>query len=227
MEIKKIENAYGAALQVKLNQGEHVVLEPGAIATIKGNYDFKTEMIGGLGKALMRAFGAGESLFLNKVTAHDTTEVIVAPPIPGDIVSIDVDGGLIVGDGAFVGYVGDLEMETLMLKPAMLVSGQGLMVLKVKGKGKVFVSAPSGIEHSEVEEGMMLDNDVFIAADESVDFDIEIMKNKGGDLLGMVKNVLFSGEGIMLKPKGNGRVFYTFTGNKSLVSYILKFIKVR
>ncbi len=230
MEIKKIEKGYGAGLKITLGEAEELFAEPGAIATLAGDFNFDTVIYGGLGKALLRGLGARESIFVNKIIGKDKTDVVVAPPIPGDVAIIDVpDDGLWIGDGAYIGHVGNLDLDIKFFGLTGLISGHGLAIMHVTGQGKVFVSAPSGIEERQVMENekIMIDNTCLVAAEGGIDFHPMLLRKKGGGLLSVVKSGLFSGEGIMFELTGKGRLYYTITGTKSLIGYILKFVRKR
>ncbi len=82
-----------AMATVKLNQGESVQTEAGAMSGMSGGVEIETKAQGGLLGGLKRSVRGGESFFINTFSAGGGPgEVIVAPALPGDIIHLPVDG---------------------------------------------------------------------------------------------------------------------------------------
>ena len=79
------EPSYSLA-EIKLNDGESIVVEPGAMAWMDTTIKPKTEMKGGFFAGIKRKF-AGESFFLNTYSAEGGSGTIgIAPGYSGDII---------------------------------------------------------------------------------------------------------------------------------------------
>lgn len=104
----KVEGAPAySILRVKLQPGEEITAEAGAMMTVKGNFGIKTHTGGGLLTGLLRRTLAGESLFLNTYIAKGETVVEFAPSLPGDIKYLPVSGeGYVIQDSSYLAHHG-------------------------------------------------------------------------------------------------------------------------
>src|SRR5262245_9740451 len=85
------QGAFALAV-VKLQAGQSINAEAGAMVTMSGNVDLQSQMKGGFMGALKRAVG-GESAFVSTFTARGGPgEVCFAPGSPGDIAAIEMNG---------------------------------------------------------------------------------------------------------------------------------------
>ena len=75
----------------KLQKGETVITEAGAMSWMDDNITMSTSTNGGIMKGLGRAL-AGESLFMNKYTAEkDGVEISFSSSFPGKILEFDLN----------------------------------------------------------------------------------------------------------------------------------------
>jgi uncharacterized protein (AIM24 family) len=74
-----------ALLKVKLDAGEEITAEPGAMMLMRGNISIDTGAKSGFLSALLRSAFGGESFFLNTFIAKESAEIWIAPKVPGDI----------------------------------------------------------------------------------------------------------------------------------------------
>ena len=107
--------AYSLAF-VRLDAGETVMAEGGAMVSMSSNIEIETSSGagGGLKAALKRSVLGGESFFMNRFTADGGPgEVTVAPPIPGDIVSWPMDGNTVfLQSGSYLASSDGIEVDT-------------------------------------------------------------------------------------------------------------------
>src|SRR5262249_19150306 len=89
-----IGNPSYSLLEVKLEAGEKVVAESGAMAWMSSNVKAETAARGGFFAGLKRALLSGESFFQNTYTAErGPGEIGLAPGAPGDIVPYEMTKG--------------------------------------------------------------------------------------------------------------------------------------
>ncbi len=203
MEYEIVGRPSYATLVMRLSDGESVTFEAGAFVAAKGNYRMRTHTGGGFLGAIMRAAATGESIFVNTLEAGPGgCEVILAPSYPGDIKDVELRGeSLIVQDFAYMAHVGDISYKVKWKGFKGVLTGGGVMWLKLEGVGKVFLSAFGAILEKKLEPGeeMIVDNFNLLAAEESVGW--EIVK------IGGLKTAVLGGEGIGIKLVGPGRVY--------------------
>jgi uncharacterized protein (TIGR00266 family) len=207
----KIE--YGPAfslLSIRIGEGEKVTAEAGAMVSMDGTINIETKMKGGLGGALKRSLLGGESFFMNYYTGRG--EVTFASPLPGDIRHIPMTGNTIFTQStAFICSVGEIEVDTKFGGAKTFFSGEGLFLLKISGRGDVFISSYGAMTERELQAGQELKVDTghMVAFDEGVKYDVKAV--------GGFKSTLLSGEGLVANFTGPGKVIMQ---TRSLSSFI-------
>ncbi|MBE8539107.1 TIGR00266 family protein [Geoglobus acetivorans] len=185
-------------LKLVLDSGEEVIAETGAMVFMDG-VKLKTEMKGGLLGGLKRAIG-GESFFVNRFIAEKNNAVLgLAPPYQGDVVAVDVSGTLYAQSGAFLAGSPNLNITSKWGGAKSFFAGEGIILLKIEGEGKAFLSSFGGIEELEVDGEIVIDTGHIVAFEDGLDFTIS---RSGG-----LKATILSGEGLVAKFKGKGKVW--------------------
>ncbi len=209
-------------LKVNLGEGETIKAEAGAMVAMSPNIDIEGKMEGGLFKSLGRML-AGESFFFQTLAARrGPGEVLLAHEIPGEIYPLEMNGDvsyLLQKDGFFAGspeLVIDTKMQNLTKG---LFSGEGFFVIKVSGKGMLFVSSYGSIHPLDLADGqeMIIDNAHLVAWPESMDY--KIQKASAGWI-----SSLTSGEGLVCRFKGPGRVLIQTRNPGGFGTWIRQFI---
>jgi uncharacterized protein (TIGR00266 family) len=204
------EGAFGSAV-VKLEPGEKFISEAGAMYRASSNMDIDVEsrkkqnegMWGAL-KAGIKSMFAGESFFLSSYRTNDNQsgEVGLAPTHQGEVRKITVRNETwICSGGSYLGSSGGIELDTQyqgLLKGGF--SGEGLVFVKASGEGELLVNGFGRISEVDVRDGITIDNGHLIAFTEGLEYTIG--KAGGGWLSSMM-----SGEGLVMKFRGNGKVF--------------------
>jgi len=193
----KIE--YGPAyslLKVYLKD-QSIIAETGAMVYMSKGIEVDTNIKGGLMGALKRMV-VGESLFLNKY--YGTGTLALAPNYVGDITHHRLDGTLYVQSGAYLASSPDIEIETKLGDLKMIFGGMGLFLIKLEGKGDVFLSSFGALETIELEDDeIIVDNGNLVGFTEGLEYSLKRI----GDL----KTKIFSGEGRVYEFRGTGKIF--------------------
>lgn len=190
----------------KLQKGEQMYTESGGMSWMTPNIKMETNTNGGLMKGIGRAF-SGESLFMNTYTAEkDDEEISFASSLPGEILEFDLRPGetIIAQKKSFLCAEKTVDMKMHFRKKlgAGLFGGEGFIMQKLTGPGKVFLEIDGNVVKKELQPGEVLkvDNGYVAAMTEQVSLEIERVKG--------VKNILFGGEGLFLTTvKGPGTVW--------------------
>ncbi len=188
-------------LHVLLNPGEEVWAEPGAFMYGRGDFEI-TSTSGGIMRGLLRAIAGGESFFLNRFRARSETELWFVPSLPGDIATIELNGGSwIVQDTSYLAHYGDLEVGVAWRGLRGLIAEGELVWLRLSGYGLLWVSSYGEIRVITVPAGesIIVDNFHFVAM--PADTHYEITK------LGGLKTFLFGGEGFVIRVWGPTTVY--------------------
>lgn len=193
-------------LEVKLEAGETVKAESGAMVTMDSTIDVDGKVEGGIMKGLGRML-AGEKFFFQtlKATRGEGT-VTLAPTYIGGLIPLELDGmsgGFMIQKDGFLAGTAGVEIETKMQNLAKgLFSGEGFFVMRVFGKGTVFVNSYGAIHEVDIPAGkqVVIDNQHLVAWSESLNYTIDKASK------GWISSVT-SGEGLVCKFSGPGKVY--------------------
>ena len=186
-----------AFLTVSLPEGETLKVEASSMATMDTTIKMKTKMRGGLGRMF-----TGESMFINEFTAqHGPGEIQIAPGAPGDMDHVYLDNETIfLQNSAYVASTPDVAIET---KWQGLMKGffsrEGLFLIKCSGQGDLWFNTYGAMIEIEVDGSYIVDNGHIVAFTEGLDYRIES--------IGGMKSLFFSGEGLVCRFEGKGKVW--------------------
>ncbi|KSW11454.1 hypothetical protein CF15_00950 [Pyrodictium occultum] len=192
---KEYSPAY-TVLKVRLDPGEELWSQPGAMMLIRGSVEVGTES-GGLGSALLRRLVGGESFFLNRFRAESPAEIWLVPNLPGDIEALELRGDeWVVQDTSYLAHHGDLKVSARFRGIRGLVAEGELFWLSVRGTGTLWVNSYGAIDRVEVPAGerITVDNYHFVAM--PADTEYRVRK------LGGMKTLFFGGEGLVIEVEG-------------------------
>ncbi|MGR9086926.1 MAG: TIGR00266 family protein [Gammaproteobacteria bacterium] len=215
-------------LHVSMQQGEKIYCESNAMVMMEATLDLKGKMTGGLGSALMRRLANGESFFQQHIEAvRGGGDCLLSPTLPGAIEVLDVgDEHYMITDGAFVAAENgvDLVVRTQSLGSAMFGQTGGFFICEATGFGKLAVSGFGASFVLDVEPGkdVVIDNSHVIAWDSRLHHEISVATQTGGGLLGQIVNSVTSGEGVVIRFSGKGRVIICSRNRENFISWLLK-----
>ena len=193
-------------VEVTLNKGESMYTQSGGMAYQTDGIEMKTNARGGIMKSLGRVF-SGESIFMaNYVAKKDGAIVAFATTVPGNIKVVDLTmmpNGINLQKGAFLCAEDSIETSVTFTKKisAGLVGGEGFILQKAKGKGMLFLEIDGDPIEKELMPGEVLKVDTgnVVAFEDTVSYEIEMVKGLG--------NIFLGGEGLFLtKLVGPGKV---------------------
>ena len=210
----------------KLQKGERMKDESGAMAFMSSGIKMDTNTGGGLLKGLGRAL-AGDSLFINTFEAQkDNEEIGFSSYYPGRIIPIRLDGtNPIIGQkSSFLAAEDSVNIDMYFRKKlgAGIFGGEGFILQKFSGNGMVFLEIDGEVIERYLEPGetLFIDQGHVAAMDETVDFDIERIKG--------AKNMVFGGEGLFLATlRGPGRVWVQTMPIPKLAQALIPYIPKR
>lgn len=190
----------------KLQRGESIITEAGGMSWMEDGIKMTTSTNGGIMKGLGRAL-AGESLFMNVYTAErDGAEITFSSSFPGKILEFNLAPGesIIAQKKAFLCAESSVDISLHFRKKigAGFFGGEGFIMQKITGPGKVFLEIDGELVQKELQAGekLKVDNGYVAAMSQGVDLDIETVPG--------LKNIMFGGEGLFLTTvKGPGTVY--------------------
>ena len=204
-----------ALARVRLNQGEQLQAEAGAMVSMSDSIKIETSARGGIFGGLRRSVLGGESFFVNTFSAEQPGEVAIAPSLPGDIEALELQGGtLMVQSGSFLAATMNIEVDSQWGGARSFFSREGLFLLRCSGRGLLFVSSYGAIHRIDLGQGerYTVDNGHMVAFDESVRYEVG---RSGG-----WKTTLLGGEGLVCKLEGPGRFFMQTRSEDAFLSWL-------
>ncbi len=184
------------AVEIELDPNEAVRAEVGAMLYMEDGIEMQTGTEGGIFSGLKRII-SGENFFITSFlnTGNGKRNVTFAAPYPGKIIPIHLNevGGtfLCQRDGFLCAAQGtDISVEFTKRIGAGLFGGEGFILQRLSGDGKVFIHAGGTVIRKELKanEHLRVDTGCLVAFQPTVDYDIKF--------IGGFKNVLFGGEGL-------------------------------
>lgn len=198
-------------LHVSLQQGEKVVCESNAMVMMEATLDLKGKITGGIGSAIMRRLANEESFFQQHIEAvRGAGDCLLSPTLPCAMQVIDCGPRqYLLNDGAFVAAAAGvaLNVRTQNLGNALFAQSGGFFITETSGTGQVVVSGFGSMSMLDVQPGrdVVIDNAHVVAWDNSLRYEISVTTQGGGFLSNLV-NSQTSGEGVVLRFSGQGKV---------------------
>ena len=187
-------------IHMKLGPGDMVIAEADAMASMSSTIDIKTKWSGGFTKAVLRRVVGSESMFVNVFSTESEGELVLTQPFPGDIECLDLKGNtLYLQPGAFLACEPGVKLGLGWAGVRMLIAREGLFRLKVSGTGRVWFGAYGGIFEREIGEEYVVDSGHLVAYEPSIKIRI--------GMAGGIFSSFFSGEGLVTKVTGPGRIY--------------------
>ena len=216
-------------LHVSLCKGEKIYCESDAMVMMEATLDLQGKMTGGLGGALMRRLAGGESFFQQHIEAtRGDGDCLLSPMLPGAIQVLEIGPQrYTLTVGAFVAATAEVELKTRTqnLGNALFAQSGGFFVLEATGKGQLAASGFGSIFMLDVEPGkdVIIDNAHVVAWDSSLRYEISVTTaNAGSGLLGNLINSVTSGEGVVLRFSGTGKVLICSRNRDTFLAWTRK-----
>lgn len=205
----------------RLEDGEQMITEKGSMVWMSPNMHMETAG-GGIGKMFSKAF-SGESIFQNIYTANGPGLIAFGSSFPGKIMTLDISPGkeMILQKGAFLASESSIELSIHFNKKlgAGFFGGEGFIMQRLSGTGKVFAEIDGDLVEYDLEEGQRIIVDTGNVAGFEIGVKMEIQQVPG------LKNKLLGGEGLFNTVlTGPGKIWLQTMPISSVASSIRPFI---
>ena len=213
-------------LHVSLHKGERIYCESDAMVMIEDTLDLTGKMTGGLGSAIMRRFANGESFFQQHIEAtRGDGDCLLSPVLPGAVQILEVGTThYMLSDGAFVAAESsvDLRVRAQNIGNALFARTGGFFVGEATGHGQLVVSGFGASFILDVTPGrdVIIDNAHVVAWDSQLRYEIAVPNQQGGGLFNRLVNSVTSGEGVVLRFSGQGKVILCSRNRDAFVSWM-------
>jgi uncharacterized protein (TIGR00266 family) len=202
-----------AFLTVQIPANTTMKVEASAMATMDTNIKMKTKAKGGLGRFL-----TGENIFINEFTAENGPgEITIAPGSPGDMDHVYLDNDTIfLQNSAYVASGMDVNVETKWQGLTKgFFSGEKLFLIKCSGQGDLWFNTYGGMIEIDVDGDYVVDTGHIVAFTEGLDYNIT--------KVGGYKSLFLSGEGLVCRFSGQGKVWIQTRQFSPFASFIWPF----
>jgi len=205
-------------LVVDLEAGEKVTGEAGAMTYMTPNISIETRLRerGILGSIGLKILG-GQSLFVNDYVAEGGSGQVgmVAAPV-GDIqvLKVEPDHGYIIQKAGYLASTESVELDIKWEGFTKGLFGQGLFMIRVHGRGDLFINTFGAIDAHELAPGeeLIVDNFHLVGFSSSCDYEV----NK----IGGWKETILSGEGFVTRIRGPGEVYIQTKNLREFVDWL-------
>jgi uncharacterized protein (TIGR00266 family) len=208
-----------------LEKGEKVKAESDAMVAMTNTMDVEGRMeggvLGGLGRML-----AGEKFFFQTLSAsRGPGRVLVAPSIPGDVVLLELDGSVeynVQKDGFLAGDESIVVSTKAQNLAQGFFSGEGFFILKIGGRGNLVLNSFGAIHEINLGPGeeYTVDNSHLVAWPTTTTYKIDKASK------GWISSFT-SGEGLVCRFTGPGKIYIQTRNPKAFGSWIQRFIPAR
>jgi uncharacterized protein (TIGR00266 family) len=213
-------------LHVSLAKGESIYCESDAMVMMEDTLDLSGRMQGGIFQAVMRRLTNGESFFQQHIKAvRGDGDCLLSPNLPGGMEVLNVGAAqYCISDEAYVAATEGVQVTAQMqsLGNAIFAGTGGFFIGHSSGSGKLVVSGFGSIFSLDVtpNKSMVIDNGHVVAWDRNLHFELAASTNQSQGLLSNLVNSVTSGEGVVLKFSGHGRVIVCSRNRNGFVSWM-------
>lgn len=205
-----------ALARVSMDPGDELRVEGGAMVSMRG-VTIDTQATGGLLKSLRRSVLGGESFFMNTFRAEAANaEITLAPSLPGDIVTFDIDNGdFILQAGSYLASTMGIDVDTRWGGSKSFFGGEGFFMLRCSGTGTVITSSYGAIHREVVPAGetFTVDTGHIVGFDSHMPYQVR----KAGSW----KSTILGGEGLVVEYRGPGTVYMQTRSQEAFLGWLL------
>lgn len=194
------------AVNVKLDTGESVITQSGAMAWEEPTIEMQTNAEGGLLKSIGRMFSGASLMFVTHTATQDDSDITFSASFPGTIkeFQVDADHEYFAQKSAFLVADPTVQIDASVNKNfwAGLLGGEGFILQKYTGEGTLLAEIDGSVVELDLKEGEQIKIETGHVAifESTVSYDVESVKG--------FKNVVFGGQGLFLTTlTGPGRVW--------------------
>ncbi len=202
-----------ATIFAELGPGDAITAESDAMASMDSEVEMTTGFNGGFFLGLLLKFFGGESLFVNTFrTVKEKAQLVLTQGTPGDIQEVQLNNEtLLLQPGAFIAATAGVKMGVGWAGFASFIAREGLFRLKVSGTGTLWFGAYGGIFEREIDREYVVDTGHLVAYEPTISLKMA--------LAGGIFSSFFSGEGLVSRIQGRGRIYLQSRSMDGLASW--------
>ncbi len=203
--------------------GEAMLAEPSAMVAKDSAVEMKTNMPGGILGAAKRKLLGGESVFQNTFTATAAGQTLwLAPGPEGDAEVLELTGQqeVYLQSSAWLASGPGVQLDTSWGGAKGFFSGTGMFLLRCTGQGPLFFNTYGGIHAVDVgPAGYICDTSHVVGFTGGLQYNVA--------KVGGLKSLFLSGEGLVCRFQGQGRLWISTRNSGALASFLHPFRPVK
>jgi uncharacterized protein (TIGR00266 family) len=198
-----------------LQPGEKVFASLDSLVSLEEGIVAQPQILGDWFVALLRYYFGGISPWLQ--VYHNSTDtarqVVLGCDLPGDILRLDVNKSpFCVNPQNLVAYTSGIRQGTQWLGWSSWLAGEGLLGLKLSGKGRVFLSGVGRLSQQTVHQRFGLEQGHFVAYSTKLKLKLNFPKG----LVGSPR----AGEGFIHQLLGGGILYFQSSSLTNLIRFL-------
>lgn len=213
-------------LHVSMRQGDKIYCESNAMVMMESNLDLKGKLQGGVVQSFLRHFANDESLFQQHIEAvRGDGDCLLSASLDGGMQILDVGANqYTLSDGAFVAATSGVEIKvkTQGLGTALMGQTGGFLVMHTSGQGQLVVSGAGTLFEIDVtpDKDVLIDNGHVVCWDSRLSHQISASTASSSGFISNLVNSVTSGEGIVLRFSGRGKVVISSRNHQNMLAWI-------
>jgi uncharacterized protein (TIGR00266 family) len=204
-----------AYLHVLINPGESIIAESDAMSSMSVDLDLVTKLNGGFFSALCKKYLGGESLFINQFTNNTDGQrrITLVQATPGDMGKLELNGNsYCLQPGAYIASTPGVKLGLKWAGIASFIGREGLFKLVVSGTGTVWYGAYGALLDRDIDGELIVDTSHLVTYEPQLKLKMQ--------LAGGLFTSFFSGEGLVTRVQGKGRISIQTRSLQGLKSWL-------
>ncbi|MFH1399862.1 MAG: TIGR00266 family protein [Candidatus Woesearchaeota archaeon] len=222
MEYKIQHRPSYAMLVVTLDKGEVITAEAGAMTYMDPSVQVETTkrkkgFLENLGMALL----GRQSFFVNHYTGPGEIALVAAPVGDIDVLKVSPKKGMIIQKNSFIASNGPIDLDIQWEGFTKGLFGQGLFMIKATGEGQLFINTFGALEKKTLAKGqtLIVDNFHLVAFSDTCKYEVKSLSG--------IKQLLFSGEGLLTHITGPGEIYIQTKNLREFVTWLWTLLEPR
>lgn len=221
MKFTQTNSTSATLVEIQLNAGEEIRLEPGAMVYKDHDINLKGKMNGGLFSAIGKSIVGGENFFTTLATATTDGKIAIAPRGFGNVKCLSThQHQWFLRDGAFLACDASVDYSSKRhggLSRALIGGTGGFFILKTSGFGDILVNGFGDLLEIELDgsKPFQIDNGHVVAWEDSLDYRLE----RASGIIGFK-----TGEGFVNTFTGRGKIIIQTRQIEAFAEMIIPFL---
>ena len=188
-------------VDVELEPGETLLAEADAMSSMDARLELKAHLNGSFFVALLRWLLGRETLFISSFinATQQARRLTIVRPTPGQLCCVELrDQTLYLQPGAFLACTPGVKLGVKFAGFTSWIAREGLFKVVVSGTGRVWYGAFGALLEKQIDGEYIVDTSHLVSYEPGIKLRLQ--------LAGGIFSSIFSGEGLVTRLEGKGKV---------------------